>query len=170
MIQRPRISTQASPPRSRHLNQAAGFHQSGSVPKRDDTIPIGGIGGRFSPIRFLLTGADPTANAPEATLYRRAAKQKTLFSMRSARLCGVASPCLGVGLGSVAGALRITSGYGTEPWRDVGCVEDRLVEVWAAGLSRAAMSASGALNRPRRSPGGRTASMASSFSDGSTRR
>jgi hypothetical protein len=43
---------------------------------------------------------------------------------------------------------------------------------WFAMLEprREAMSASGALNRPRRSPGGSTASTASSFSDGSTRR
>ena len=35
---------------------------------------------------------------------------------------------------------------------------------------RVAISASGALNRPRRKPGGKTVSMASSFSDGSTRK
>ena len=54
------------------------------------------------------------------------------------------------------------------------------VQVWSAlrrrggthhpGSSSEAISASGALKRPRRSPGGRTASMASSFSDGSTRK
>ena len=38
------------------------------------------------------------------------------------------------------------------------------------GARREAINASGALNRPRRNPSGRTASMASSFSDGSTRR
>ena len=38
------------------------------------------------------------------------------------------------------------------------------------GLCREAISASGAVNRPRRNPGGRTISIASSFSDRSTRR
>ena len=38
------------------------------------------------------------------------------------------------------------------------------------GSNNEAISASGALNRPRRKPSGNTLSIASSFSDGSTRR
>ncbi len=55
-------------------------HQFAAVPigRLRHTIPITGSGARFSPIRFLLTGAAPNMGTRPVSFVRRAAKQKTL--------------------------------------------------------------------------------------------
>lgn len=86
--------------------------------------------------------------------------------MRSPRLCGVVSsyPRCELGFGDLT--LRIIPDIMAV--RRYGGAEATGSDV--PGLKREAIRASGALNWPRRKAGGSTASTASSFSDGSSRR
>ena len=76
--------------------------------------------------------------------------------MRSVRLCGAKLPECGFDLCSGTVALRIFAAQGGWPRDGRGYGEGRPAWFDGAGPRSEAMSASGALNRPLRSPSGRT--------------
>jgi len=66
-----------------HLHEPVEQARSGSDRRAAPYNPHNGLWARFSPIRFLLTGAAPNMGAQHASSVRRAAKQKTLLIARS---------------------------------------------------------------------------------------